>query len=139
MFGAGSNVTVNQWLSIGILKEWRKEGFLVWTRSKLAHLASQNLLLRIMLTSSAIGRAWSTLLIGKLTWWQMNSKSSLKVASSLCLCWPLVSSKFTSVKSIPMVCGTNLSKSLKANSLFIVRYYVVKKKYTKKKSRYPHS
>lgn len=114
-----SNFTANHWLSIWVLNEWRKEGLLVWTKSELAHPAAQNLLLRIMVTTSCIGRPWSTFLTGWLTWWHMNSNSSLKVASSLCLCCPLVSSKFTSVKSMPMVCGMNLSKSLNAKSRLI--------------------
>lgn len=53
---------------------------------------------------------------GVLTEWQINSKSSLKVCSSFLLVWPSVSSKLTSVKSIPIVLGVNLSKNLYAKS-----------------------
>jgi len=53
---------------------------------------------------------------GWFTWWQMNSNISLKVCSSFWRTSPLVSSKFTSVKSIPTDLGIIFSKSLYVKS-----------------------
>ena len=53
---------------------------------------------------------------GTFTWWQISSKSSLKVCSSFLLVILLESSKLTSVKSIPIVLGIYFSKNLWTNS-----------------------